>query len=122
MQITTNKSLNEAAENDVIITDEMKRKYPELKNVNMIQKVPYTREVHWNTAMKYAKDLKLAGYSDWRLPNVYEASRIAKIFGKEMKLTWRYWTSTERGAYCVTKDGNIYYGITSTIGYCFCVR
>ena len=45
MQITTNKSFNEAAENDVIIvTDEMKKRYPALKKVNMIQKVPYTNK------------------------------------------------------------------------------
>lgn len=30
------------------------------------------RDVSWKKAMKYCRDLRLAGYSDWRLPNMAE--------------------------------------------------
>src|SRR5208282_6245450 len=29
-------------------------------------------DVSWKKAMKYCRDLRLAGYSDWRLPNMAE--------------------------------------------------
>jgi Protein of unknown function (DUF1566) len=34
------------------------------------------RDVNWNKAMKYCRDLRLAGYSDWRLANIGELDRI----------------------------------------------
>ena len=30
------------------------------------------KDVNWNNAMRYCRDLRLAGYSDWRLPNMAE--------------------------------------------------
>jgi hypothetical protein len=34
------------------------------------------RDVSWHTAMKYCRDLRLAGYSDWRLANMFELQPI----------------------------------------------
>ena len=34
------------------------------------------KDVSWKTAMKYCRNLRLAGYSDWRLANLVELERI----------------------------------------------
>lgn len=34
------------------------------------------RDVSWKAAMKYCRNLRLAGYSDWRLPTVAELQGI----------------------------------------------
>src|SRR5689334_12867326 len=34
------------------------------------------RDVSWKKAMKYCSDLRLAGYSDWRLANIGELGAI----------------------------------------------
>jgi hypothetical protein len=34
------------------------------------------KDVSWKTAMKYCRNLRLAGYSDWRLPNLVELQGI----------------------------------------------
>jgi hypothetical protein len=34
------------------------------------------RDVSWKKAMKYCRDLRLAGYSDWRLANIGELGAI----------------------------------------------
>ena len=35
-----------------------------------------SKDVSWKKAMKYCRDLRLAGYSDWRLPNMAELQAI----------------------------------------------
>jgi hypothetical protein len=34
------------------------------------------KDISWKTAMKYCRNLRLAGYSDWRLPNLVELQSI----------------------------------------------
>jgi hypothetical protein len=34
------------------------------------------KDVNWKGAMKYCRDLRLSGYSDWRLPNMAELQNI----------------------------------------------
>jgi len=34
------------------------------------------KDVSWQKAMKYCRDLRLAGYSDWRLATIYELQDI----------------------------------------------
>jgi hypothetical protein len=34
------------------------------------------KDVSWGGAMKYCRNLRLAGYSDWRLPTIYELQDI----------------------------------------------
>lgn len=40
------------------------------------QRVPYTDSVTWENALVYADSLTLAGYIDWRLPNIKELQSI----------------------------------------------
>ena len=58
----------------------------------------------WEEAIRYAANLDLAGYQDWRLPNIQELMTIADIgnpeTGEECSLLWlgpcrhNYWAST----------------------------
>jgi hypothetical protein len=34
------------------------------------------KDVSWNSATKYCRNLRIAGYSDWRLPNLTELQGI----------------------------------------------
>jgi hypothetical protein len=34
------------------------------------------RDIRWKAAVKYCRDLKLDGYADWRLPNLFELGGI----------------------------------------------
>src|SRR5882672_8406729 len=40
------------------------------------------RDLSWNKAMKYCRDLRLAGYSDWRLASIGE---LQGIYDKDAK-------------------------------------
>ena len=42
----------------------------------MWQKVPATDTLTWEKAIQYAEKLSLAGFSDWRLPNIKELNSI----------------------------------------------
>jgi hypothetical protein len=50
----------------------------------MYQNQPFTKEYNWKEAKKYAKDLRLGGYDDWRLPTKDELYKISNIktYGK----------------------------------------
>jgi hypothetical protein len=50
------------------------------------------RDVNWHKALKYCRDLRLAGYSDWRLPTLPE---LEKIYDKGAEAPGR--AGTERG-------------------------
>jgi len=61
--------------------------------------------VIWQQALKYCEELEFAGYSDWRLPNLFELFSImtvpaVELFSEEtppFRLKWRaYWTSSAR--------------------------
>ena len=51
-----------------------------------------SKEVSWHKAMKYCRDLRLAGYSDWRLATIDELERIydksANAFGENPRSRW----------------------------------
>jgi len=80
--------------------------------------------INWSQANKYAKNLKLGGFSDWRLPTIDELKTLivgvpeGKEFGEEkkgfgengsywQKGVWKYggnafgcfWSSSERSGY-----------------------
>src|SRR5580704_662366 len=74
------------------------------------------KDVNWHKAIKYCRDLRLAGYSDWRLANIGElqaifdqsanAPGLAGPSGKPRAFTWHVkgslfltgdqWSSTRR--------------------------
>lgn len=57
--------------------------YIELKNpagnIHMIEKVCSNENFTWDEAIKYAKNLKKGGFSDWRLPTKEELMKIYEI-------------------------------------------
>ncbi len=40
-----------------------------------------TRDMSWNDTMEYAKNLRLGGYDDWRLPTIKELSEVVTLCG-----------------------------------------
>lgn len=52
-------------------------------------------EMTWDEAKKYCKEVKVGGYSDWRLPNIKELEETHNLISKFPKIaTSFYWSST----------------------------
>jgi hypothetical protein len=67
------------------------------------QKSPYIDTITWESALTYADTLKLAGYTDWRLPNIKELQSIndEKLVNPSINKIYfdvtaakKYWSST----------------------------
>ncbi len=64
------------------------------------------QDIDWHKANEYAKQLRLGGYSDWRLPTIEELEKLydSKVNGevkirKPFKLSgWWVWSSTKEGS------------------------
>ena len=41
----------------------------------------YGKVMDWDSAMEYAKNLRLGGYNDWRLPTIEELKEIVTLCG-----------------------------------------
>ena len=52
---------------------------PPIGTIRMIQKGISEFSMNWYDAMEYAKNLKLGGFTDWRLPTIGELKEIYKI-------------------------------------------
>ena len=68
---------------------------------------PINTEVRltWDKAIEYCENLTIDGYTDWRLPTLYELGQLAQEYPLEFNKD-DYWTSTERweespGAYFI---------------------
>jgi hypothetical protein len=102
----------------------------------------FTKEYTWQKAKEYCSNLRLGGYSDWRLPNRKELNAIrTKDSSKSSKgytqyirkefienmpdYSW-FWTSEERdssSAWVVDVNyGNGFWSERSNTGYALCVR
>jgi hypothetical protein len=80
----------------------------------MYQNQPFTKTYTWQEAKEYAKNLRLGGYNDWRLPTREELKKlitkernkgkngehyIRKEFVDNLEsLSW-FWTSTEHSSF-----------------------
>lgn len=111
----------------IIVTDEIKKEYPELKNLKMIQKES-SGYMTWNDSMQYAKDLDLGGFNDWRLPTMEELRgiyRAKQALGIADDEEW-YWSGSEAGAshawFVTFNDGYVDNHYKSNTLYVRCVR
>ncbi len=100
------------------------------------QKVPYSDTLSWENALRYADSLTLAGYTDWRLPNVKEIESIEDLTKNnpsvdttyfKMKVA-HYWSSTTlpnlttKAWYLYTLWGITTYDPKTFQDYVLCVR
>jgi len=111
----------------IIVTDEIKKEYPELKNLKMIQKEP-SDYMTWNDSMQYAKDLDLGGFTDWRPPTMEELRgiyRAKQALGIADDEEW-YWSGSEAGASGAWSvsfgNGRVYGNSKYSPNYVRCVR
>lgn len=93
----------------LIVTDEIKQAYPELKDISMIQMEPVSWKT-WYEATEYAKNLKLGGFNNWRLPRC-SGDREDRTVNNELCGMWKarsvlgipedcwwYWSGSETSA------------------------
>ena len=58
------------------------------------------KELTWNEAMNYAKNLQEGGYNDWRLPTISELQNVFDYEKGKNKIEWSfnygtsYWSAT----------------------------
>jgi formylglycine-generating enzyme required for sulfatase activity len=94
------------------------------------------KEINWDEANEYAKQLRLGGYSDWRLPTIEELEKLydprrggERKIRKPLQLTgWFVWSPTKQGS-ASAWGFDFYYGKRhranldySFAGRAFCVR
>lgn len=53
-------------------------------------------QLSWEDAMEYCDNLKVDGYTNWRLPTRFELQFLIETQPTEFDCDLSYWTSTER--------------------------
>ncbi len=69
------------------------------KVTGLMFQVSETLPMTWEEALRYCEDLNLAGYSDWRLPNLRELMSIVVFKEKGPCINERYFPGARPGAY-----------------------
>jgi len=93
----------------------------------MWQRELYFQNMNWYKATDYAKKLRLAGFSDWRLPTINELITLINAADRQNKADWLniqgfkgllpywFWSSSEHGSnsnmawYMHMDTGLVYY-------------
>jgi formylglycine-generating enzyme required for sulfatase activity len=110
----------------------------------MYQNQPFTKGYSWEEAKEYAKNLRLGGYSDWRLPTIDELKKllvqdsitnsqgkeyfIRKEFVENLKGNAWFWSITERNnssslvRLIFFNRGSDHWFFKSRVDYALCVR
>lgn len=76
-------------DNVFYITDELKKEFPELKNITAIEGWSYDTE-HVGTfsyAKSFANDLRAGGHTDWRLPTLKEIKDLHNARGRMIDMS-----------------------------------
>jgi len=70
------------------------------------QNQPFTKQYSWHEAKEYAKNLRLGGFNDWRLPTREELRRLAniKLYG-EYDIFWEEWYENHKDKALVNSKG-----------------
>jgi len=110
----------------------------------MYQNQPFTKGYSWEEAKEYAKNLRLGGYSDWRLPTIDELKKllvqdsitnsqgkeyfIRKEFVENLEGNAWFWSITERNnssslvRLIFFNCGSDHWFFKSRVDYALCVR
>lgn len=107
----------------------------------MYQNQPFTKEYTWEEAKEYAKNLRLGGYDDWRLPTKDELNKlltkkktegkngehyVRKEFIENMPKSSFFWTSESRDSssawFVYFYLGGDYWNRKADSFYALCVR
>jgi hypothetical protein len=104
------------------------------ERTNVVWADTYSPAKMWKEALKYCEDLKYAGFSDWRLPNVNELKTLVDYSLKNPATPFPsmplqpFWSSTsykgysEYGWYVNFTFGEVYYHTKSNYYHARCIR
>ena len=137
------KSLN--LNNVIVLTNDLRKQHPGLRNITMIQKNPQT-SINWGNAKAYAANLKnvdgYGGFTCWRLPiqtdtgtTDVESHELRVLYDNKNNIlsgwnpfiansvTWADNQYSTNNGYCMLANGNISNYETKNSSYnCLCVR
>jgi len=74
----------------------------------MYQNQPFTKTYTWEEAKEYAKDLRLGGYDDWRLPTKDELMKLGniKLYNYDNYDNWKKWFENNNHKQIKNSKGN----------------
>lgn len=98
-------------------------------NIDKFGKKEFGKVLKWKNALKYAQNLKLGEYNDWRLPTIKELKNLYKNRSKLKNITLKgYWSSetcildNSKAWVVYFDDDGKYYGSKEKSYYIRCVR
>ena len=71
------------------------------------QNQPFTKKYTWQEAKEYAKNLRLGGFDDWRLPSLKELRALGNIelYDGEDDALWNEWYQNNKDNALVNSKG-----------------